>query len=111
MSQDVYTPEEFNALLQLTRDETTKENINAKFLSISGVIQKIMRELNKRSSSERNDPTHKGILENRVVSDLKSFHGDNKGYRDWNEKMINALAQIRPKVRHFAKWVNELVNQ
>ena len=50
-------------------------------------------------------------MEHRLIRDLKSFTGDKREYRNWNEKLINAYVQIKKGPRGIFEWVKEQVEK
>ena len=46
------------------------------------------------------------VSESKAVQALKVFTGDRSKFREWNEKTLNALAQVNPKNRKAMKFLN-----
>ena len=49
---------------------------------------------------------HKPVSEHKAIQQLKSFTGDRGKFREWNEKLLNALAQGDVKNRKVLKAFN-----
>ena len=92
--------------------ETTAENAFDKIRGISELLAKAMRMSNTASAMNRRGPMEdKGIMEHRLIRDLKAFTGDKREYRNWNEKLINAYVQIKKGSRGIFEWIKEQVEK
>ena len=50
---------------------------------------------------------HKPVSEHKAIQQLKSFTGDRSKFREWNEKLLNALAQVDVRNRKVLKTLNK----
>ena len=50
---------------------------------------------------------HKPVSEHKAVQHLKGFTGDRRKFREWNEKLLNALAQVDVRNRKVLKTLNK----
>ena len=50
---------------------------------------------------------HKRVSDHEAVRQLKSFTGDRSKFREWYEKLLNALAQVDVKNRKVLKTLNK----
>ena len=50
---------------------------------------------------------NKQVSEHKAVQQLKSFTGDRSKFREWNEKLLNALAQVDVRIRKVLKTLNK----
>ena len=68
-----------------------------------------MPNLPRRSQNggtAKSGPGGKPISEFKALQNLKSFKGDRKEFREWNEKLLNALAQVKHDYRTAVKNLN-----
>ena len=68
--------------------------------SADDVVNKLA-ELLKVSGPKVHGRGHKPVSEHKAVQQLKSFTGDRAKFREWNEKLLNALAQVEVKNAKF----------
>ena len=55
--------------------------------------------------------SRKLLSENRCISDLRRLGSDRNEFIDWNEKLINAIAQVRGwNVRRYIKEINSMMD-
>ena len=48
----------------------------------------------------------KPVSEHKAIQQLKTFTGDRSKFREWNEKLLNALGQVNVKNRKALKYLN-----
>ena len=46
------------------------------------------------------------MSEHKAIQQLKGFTGDRTKFREWNEKLLNALGQVNVKNRKALKYLN-----
>ena len=46
------------------------------------------------------------MSEHKAIQQLKGFTGDRSRFREWNEKLLNALGQVNVKNRKALKYLN-----
>eukprot|EP00959_Pyramimonas_sp_CCMP1952_P461240 9481258-Pyramimonas_sp.AAC.5 len=49
----------------------------------------------------------KPISEYKALQALKTFNGERAKFRDWNDKLLNALAQVKPSYRPALKMLSK----
>ena len=109
---EVFDQQEFQNMNIIMNSETTAENAFGKIRGLSELLAKAMRMSNTISAMNRRGLTEdKGIMEHRLIRDLKTFTGDKREYRNWNEKLINAYVQIKKGSRGIFEWIREQVEK
>ena len=69
-------------------------------------IQATLEIIEQRPSTQR----HSGILDSKAVANLSNIVNKTE-YRTWNEKLVNAVAQARPRARESMNYVKHMVEQ
>ena len=69
-------------------------------------IKATLERIEQRPSTQR----HSGILDSKAVANLNNIVNKTE-YRTWNEKLVNAVAQARPRAREAMNYVKHIVEQ
>ena len=111
-AMEAFDQEAFQLVNQIMSTDTTPENAYDKIRHLTELMSKSMRMSNQASVMNRlRGNEDKGIMEHRLIRDLKTFMGDKKEYRNWNEKLINAYVQIKKGSRGIFEWNKEQVEK
>ena len=70
-------------------------------------IVKGLADLLKINGPKVHTGGHKPVSEHKAVQQLKNFTGDRSKFREWNEKLLNALAQVDVRNRKVLKTLNK----
>ena len=69
-------------------------------------VKATLERIEQRPSTQR----HSGILDSKAVANLSNIVNKTE-YRTWNEKLVNAVAQARPRAREAMNYVKHMVEQ
>ena len=69
----------------------------------TGELTEVIKKMADNSSGGRGGGTGKPVSEYKAVQQLKMFSGDRAKFRDWNDKLLNALAQVKHSYRDSLK--------
>ena len=100
-NRNMYVEKEARKLRE--RLEHIEENVNtakATFESVDKIAESIAE------SKQRHPGCSKPVSEFKAVQQLKAFAGDRSKFREWNEKLLNALAQVNSGYRQALKNLN-----
>ena len=61
--------------------------------------------------NRHNDGYRKGVLDNKAIVNLKALDSDKGTFRDWNEKLINAMGQSMTGSRSVMEWLTKQINE
>ena len=72
-----------------------------------------LAKLNETLKAGKSKPIGcKPVDEHEALQSLDSFHGDRVKFREWNDKLSNAMAQVRPSygraIKHLSKQLETL---
>ena len=88
---------------RLQRLEYNVDTAKATFESVNKIAESIAEGRQRPS----NLPSHsKPVSEYKAMQQLKSFAGERGKFREWNEKLLNALAQVNAGYRKALKNLN-----
>ena len=88
------------------RMEAEQTNIGARVLLHQGAIDVLT---NRPAKSQAGGV--RGILECKSVSNLPMLGSDKHGFRNWNDRLVNIVSNIRPGSRKILKAMMEFVDQ
>merc|ERR1712115_685310 len=60
-----------------------------------------------KTGGSGNRGSTKPVSEYKALQNLKPFTGDRSKFREWNDKLVNALAQVQPHYRDAIKNLNK----
>ena len=60
-----------------------------------------------KAGGSGNRGSTKPVSEYKALQNLKPFTGDRSKFREWNDKLVNALAQVQPQYRDAIKNLNK----
>ena len=72
--------------------------------STDDVMKKMAEMLN--TGGVKTDGCGKPVSEHKAIQQLRNFSGDRSKFREWNEKLLNALAQVDVRSRKVLKSLN-----
>ena len=72
---------------------------------IQGEPDRVMQVVNSMSRSSGQNPggNRKGIMEFKVIQNLKAVTGDKTGFRQWHQKFMSALGQVNSRYEELMK--------
>ena len=89
----------------------TNSDLQQKAQQMTSEIQHIQGELlqwQQNGTSGRGQPMNKPMYESKSIANLKVLASDKTGFKNWNEKLINATTQsLGPEWRKFMRALNE----
>ena len=88
---------DFEAIMKELEDKGTTQS------SGDDVVNKLAELLKQKNCPKVQSGGHKPVSEHKAVQQLKSFTGDRSKFREWNEKLLNALAQVDVRNRKVLK--------
>ena len=109
---EAFDQQEFQLINQIMSTDTTPEHAYDKIRHLTELMSKSMIISNQASMMNRlKGGEDKGIMEHRLIRDLKTFMGDKREYRNWNEKLIHAYVHIKKGPRGIFEWIKEQVEK
>ena len=88
------------------RMEAEQMNMGARVLQHQGAIEVLTNKPSKGHAGGM-----RGILENKSVSSLPMLGSDKLAFRNWNDRLVNIVSNIRPGSRKILKAMMEFVDQ
>ena len=88
---------------RMARLEYNVDTAKATFESVSNIAESIAEGRQKSSNFQVHS---KPVSEYKAMQQLKSFAGERSKFREWNEKLLNALAQVNAGYRKALKNLN-----
>ena len=85
--------------------------------SMAGIQQQMQAmsiELNAIRQQQQNQGTPKRnqpILDSKAIQGIKGYSGDRAEFRDWTEKFINIMSQVRRGSRNIMETMNKHIDQ
>jgi len=96
---------------------TTNNQVGALTVGMTGMqqqVQAMANELNTMKQQQQNQGTPKRnqpILDSKAIQGIKGYSGDRSEFRDWTEKFINIMSQVRRGSRHIMESMNKHIDQ
>ena len=96
---------------------TTNNQVGALTVGMTGMqqqVQAMANELNAIKQQQQNQGTPKRnqpILDSKAIQGIKGYSGDRSEFRDWTEKFINIMSQVRRGSRHIMESMNKHIDQ
>ena len=80
--------------------------VKQKILMHQGAIEVLTTRPEKSQSGGT-----RGILENKSVTNLPTLGSDKNSFRNWNDRMVNVVVNVRPGTRKIFQYMMEYVDQ
>ena len=92
---------EMNKLRDTLTETEEKVNNQANAEEVINRMAEVMK-----SSGGKGFSGQKPVSEHKAIQQLKGFTGDRSRFREWNEKLLNALGQVNVKNRQALKYLS-----
>ena len=88
---------------KLENDSTNQDTL----IQQIGELGEAIKEQGSKGGGKGGSAFSKPISEYKALQSLPIFNSERNKFRDWNDKLINALAQVNPGYRQAIKFLNK----
>ena len=92
---------EVNSMKEKVIETEEKVNHQAKAEKAINKMAEVMKNSGGKGGGGQNT-----VSEHKAIQQLKGFTGDRSKFREWNEKLLNALGQVNVKNRRALRHLN-----
>ena len=83
--------------------QAIKVTSNAELQAIQKAIKKIETDIQNNGDNSGGGRAgggwrNKSAMEHKAIANLKTLGNDRQGYRQWHDKLVNAMAQVNKRV-------------
>ena len=112
MTQDQFAQTQHQVNAQTAQMTQMQNHLNTRAMQMTQSHEQIVtiKATLERIEQRPNTQRHSGILDSKAVANLNNIVNKTE-YRTWNEKLVNAVAQARPRAREAMNYVKHMVEQ